>query len=39
MPLGDAVISILGRKGFSTAMEIRDCMKEKGSDVTVSKQA
>jgi hypothetical protein len=39
MPLDDVVISILGRKGFSTAMEIRDYMKEKGSDVTVSKQA
>jgi hypothetical protein len=39
MPVDDVIISILGRKGLTAAMEIRDYMKEKGDESTVSKQA
>jgi hypothetical protein len=38
MPADDVIISILGRKGLATAMEIRDYMKEKGDEINISKQ-
>jgi hypothetical protein len=39
MPADDVIISILGRKGLTTAMEIRDYLKEKGEEINISKQA
>jgi hypothetical protein len=39
MPADDVIISILGRKGLTAAMEIRDYMKEKGGEANISKQA
>ena len=39
MPADDVTISILGRKGLTAAMEIRDYMKEKGDGGNISKRA
>jgi hypothetical protein len=39
MPADDVIMSILGRKGLTTAMEIRDYTEAKGDEINVSKQA
>lgn len=39
MPVDDIIISVLSRKGLSTAMDISDFFSEKGSEESISTQA
>lgn len=39
MPASDVIISIIGRKGLTAAMDIRDYFNEKNINESISKQA